>query len=336
MFKKLILSIIAGLSAFSLATPVLADDLTVTTTETPTIGQNSRLTIKYFDDQDETIPVTGAEFTIYQVASVGTDIENNGAYIPLTDSISFESINEVEGSAALDYEEKVLEAYEENPKLGYTGSVTIGEDGLGVFEDIPVGAYLITETKTMRYHIRSIPFLISTPAMNENNNGWNFDITANPKQILAGDLVFTKQVIGKELSKNRTYTIKLSIPAGTYKMVRDDGTTASVKNGTGVSIKNGETIRIIDLPAGTTYKITEVEANTKDYDTTYVNQSGTIQEKTEVNAKVINDSSRYDTGEGNKMLFELIGGAGALALLIVLVATRKKGKSEKEEGKEGE
>lgn len=326
-FMNIVAAVLAVTSAIAaVLTPVFAEG------ETPTFNSDTtaNLTIKYFDDEDETVPASGSEFTVYQIATIGHDLDNNGAYVYLDDTLNLDEVNdEVSGQAALDYEKKVLAAYEANPELGYTNKVTIGDDGLGILKGIPTGAYLITETKTIRYHIRSIPFVASTPEV-EDGKSWNFDITVNPKVILAGDLAISKQVVGKELSKNATYTVKLNIEAGSYKYENSNGKSGYAQNNSKLKIKNGETITIYDLPAGTTYTITELEEN-KGYDTTYKLKTSSIEAKKTVNAKIVNDSTRYDTGEANKMIFYIVGAGASLAIILLLVVTAKQNKKNKAE-----
>lgn len=66
-FKTIIQAVIVALF---LPLSVKADELT------PTITQDTgTVTIRYFDDIDETIPVTGAKFEIYKVADIGRGFE---------------------------------------------------------------------------------------------------------------------------------------------------------------------------------------------------------------------------------------------------------------------
>lgn len=330
IFKKILVGGIIASTVAGMISPVFAEE-SDGAENTPTLTQETaRLTVRYFDDSDEAIPVTGAEFTIYQVASIGRELNNNGAYVPLDDNIDFSYIDEntYSDAEAKEYQEKVVAEYEKNPNLGYTATLPIGEDGLAVFEEVPVGAYLITETKTTRYHITSVPFIVSTPEMNDKNTGWGFEITANPKPILAGDLEITKTLKGKLKEKNGTYTIKVNLPKGEYKAKLGDGTETTVKNGDQLKIKGGQTITIFDLPSGLKYRVKEVEENGVNYKTSYVKNEGKITEKTSTKVEVINDSTTYDTGAGYKLLYEFIAGGGALALLVFLIVQKKSKKEE--------
>lgn len=346
--NKIIKAVLAGIGAISMVTPVYAangttgTDTTLGTLKTPeyfpTIDRETgTLTVKYYDDSEETTPIEGAEFTIYKVANVGTSMQNgeNGAYLPLDESLSFanEDGSPVEDAKA--YEASVLDVYENKESLGiseetYTATETVGSDGLAIFKDVPVGAYLVTETKTIRYHIRSTSFLVSVPEMEENGYSWNFDVTCNPKQILAGDLSVTKQILGKDLPKqDGTFTVQLELSAeGEYEATLPNGEEGTVHNGSEVSIKGGQTLTIRDLPAGTSYKVTEKEANgvinAVGYKTTYTNEEGKIESYSEQKSTITNDSTEFDTGAGFRGMWYMIAGVSAATLLIFLFATRKK------------
>lgn len=282
------------------------------------------LTVRYFDDSEETTPVEGAEFTIYKVANIGRSQVNgtNGAYLPLDETLTFEGVDNAEV-----YEEAVLAAYEAGLEDGYTATAIIGNNGEAYFKNIPIGAYLVTETKTLRYHIRSTSFLVSVPETNEEGTSWNFDVVCNPKQVLAGDLTVTKKIKGKDIKKDATYHVKVEFEAeGSYKAKLPNGTETTVKNGDEIAIQANQTLFIYDLPAGAKYTVNEVEANGTGYDTSYKNQEGNIEAYSGIGVTVINDSTKYDTGAGYSILYYLIGGAGALTILLFLLVTNKKNK----------
>lgn len=336
--KKIIKMGISALCAtaaiLTMFQPVFAEEETQNSDESnteikyPIIEEKlGNLTIRYFDDSEETIPITGSEFTIMQVSSFGRETTDgtNGAYIPLIEDVNFEGEED-----ALKYEQKVLEAYEANPELGHVETQTISEDGTAHFIDLPVGAYLVRETKTMRYHVRSKPFLVSVPEMNEENNSWNFDVIANPKQILAGDLSLTKITKGKIAKNGKKYNFTIELNAeGSYKAITPEGET-TIKNGDVVALAGGETCVIYDIPAGSKYKIIEENPNVG-YVTTYTNSEGLILEKTMKESKIVNDSTTFDTGVHNFPLYAAMGAVGFLVLLILLLICKKNKKSEESE-----
>lgn len=289
------------------------------------------LTLRYFDDNEETIPVAGAEFEILQIATIGRDIttDENGKYLYLDESLVLD--NEKPDTDPYEYEKAVEAAYAKNPNLGFTAKLTVNEAGIARFEDLPAGAYLIRETKAIRYHIKSQPFVASVPETNDAGNSWNFNVVVNPKQVIAGDLTVEKQLTGDGVDKNSVFTMKITIAEGAYKALFPDGTEREVVNGEEIRLKGGEKVIIYDLPSGTPFKVIELEENKNGYTTTYTNQEGSIPEKTEIKTIVKNhkDSDRTNTGTGRNIFIPIEIGCGALTLLMVLLYWRQRNKAEK-------
>ena len=316
------------------AVPVFAEDSAGTSTLS---SEKSNLTIEYFDDiEAQTIPVKDAEFKIYQVAYVGTNgLTDNGAFLPLDDSIDYNKSEFKKEDASTDaykYEDAVIEAYTKNPKLGYTGSTTIDSTGRSTFKDIPAGAYLVTETKTPRYHIRSIPFIVMTPEMTSGSDGWNTDVKCSPKAMTAGDLTIRKVLKGTGPSTKDVFHFVLHLPAGTYRTTLADGSVASVTDGTTVTLKGGQTVAIYDLPAGGKYSVEEKEANQNGYKTVYKNASGEITAKSETGVTVYNSKDKPNVStfvKDNPVIVAELFGFAVCALVVILIA-KKKSRNEEE------
>lgn len=309
-------------SALFIRAPVFAKDM-------PTIpeGATGSLSLRYFDDSDESEPVIGAKFKVYQVASIGKDMNNNGAYIPLVDNISF--IGETD---AKKYEGKVHKAYEEKPDLGFTAETTIGRSGIGTIKDMPAGAYFVEEIGAVRYHITSRPFLVSVPETDDTQTSWNFDVTADPKPNIAGDLSVKKVLTGNEADKNDVFTFQIHIADGEYKAKLPDGSEGAVKDGAEIQMKGGQSFSIYDLPEGSEYSVVEYEANQNGYTTLYKNAKGTISGKSEVTAVVTNKKQKDHPGVGtgiknNKLIFMEFGGS-LLALIVIAGLHKHKNKEE--------
>lgn len=348
--NKVFKAFLACIGAMTMITPVYAEnDSDTANTYYPTIeNETGTLTVKYYDDSEETKPIEGAEFTIYKVANIGRKAEDgtSGAYLYLDDSLSFTNEDGSEVTDVEKYEASVLDVYGRQAELGlidetYSATVAVGKDGLAVFKDVPVGAYLVTETKTMRYHIRSKSFLVSVPETEENGYTWNYDVTCNPKQILAGDLEVTKKILGKDLpKKDATFTVELTLPEGEYSALLPSGKAGYVHNGDEIDIKGDQTLYVYDLPEGSEYTVKEKEANgTIDglgFKTTYEVNSKTAEEATgkivsygAQKVTITNDSTDFDTGSGfYKTMWYMIAGVGAITVLIFLFATRKKKKTD--------
>lgn len=337
MRKNLSFGLLAFITAASCIIPVRAEGETTEappvkdgekqTVYYPTIeeGQTGTLTIRYFDDNEETIPVGGAEFEVYQIATIGRDITTgeNGRYLYLDESLVLD--NTMTELDPYDYAETVINAYAKDPDLGYKRTVMIGADGTATLEEMPPGAYLIRETKAIRYHIKSQPFVVSVPETNDEGNSWNFNVIANPKQVIAGDLTLEKVLTGGGGDKNDVFTFRITIAEGTYTCILPDGTKKQVKSGDEFKLKGGEKVTILDVPAGSGYEVMELEANANGYKTTYKDEKGMVPEKTEAHAVVTNfKSPNGNTGTGHNFFLPMEIGCGALTLLLLLLYRRKK------------
>ncbi len=310
-FKTIIQAVIVALF---LPLSVKAEDLK------PTITQDTgTVTIRYFDDIDETIPVTGAKFEIYKVADIGRGFDDNGQYIPLIDNLDF-----AEEEDAIAYEDKVLEAYEAED-FGYKAEVTVGEDGTGLIENVPVGAYFVREVDATRYHIRSKPFLISVPETNETQNSWNFNVIVNPKSTLAGDLKLTKKLSGNAVNHNDTFNFEINIGDMPRMAEFPDGSKKEVKTGDVVTLKENEVITILDIPEGTEVSVKEIQKEEGEYVVSYENNGEKIIGKDAVTITVTNTKNQIPTGVKNALLLFDIAGI-TLAMLVVVIYLRRKEK----------
>ena len=90
---------------------------------------------------------------------------------------------------------------------------TTAGGGLAVFDSLPLGAYVVTETATPPGYVGSKPFIITVPMTHPTDlNKWVYDVHAYPKNSKAGvDKTVkddTTPAIGSEIS----YTIKSDVP----------------------------------------------------------------------------------------------------------------------------
>lgn len=327
-------------AAFAVTTPVFAEGEEAPPIqdggEQPVIystfepDRTGTLTLRYFDDNEETIPVAGAEFEIFQVATIGRDVteDENGKYLYLDETLVID--NAKPDTDPYEYEKAVEAAYAKDPNLGFRAELTVNDAGIARFENLPAGAYLIRETKAIRYHIKSQPFVASVPETNDEGNSWNFNVVVNPKQVIAGDLTVEKQLTGDGVDKSDVFTMKINIAEGSYKALFPDGTEREVVDGEEIRLKGGQKVIIYDLPSGTPFKVVELEENKNGYKTTYSNQEGSIPEKTEIKSVVTNhkDSERTNTGAGRNIFIPIEIGCGALTLLICLLYWKQKNKAE--------
>ena len=91
---------------------------------------------------------------------------------------------------------------------------TTAGGGLAVFDSLPLGAYVVTETATPPGYVGSKPFIITVPMTHPTDlNKWVYDVHAYPKNSKANiDKTVkddTTPAIGSEIS----YTLKSDVPA---------------------------------------------------------------------------------------------------------------------------
>lgn len=336
-----VLTLFAGIllvgSSGVMTTPVFAEDEPVVKTTFDSTATGT-LTLRYFDDSDETLPVKGADFTIYQVATIGHGVADSGKYQPLNDSIDFRNVvdlnqnekeqdaqHEEDRTSAEDYEKAVKSLYQAKPDIGMKVDIKIGDDGVGKATGLVPGAYLVSENGAVRYHNRSLPFIVSVPEMNKDGTSWNFDVVANPKARTAGDLSVTKHIVGNRAKKSDLFGFKVSLPNGSYRIKLPDGSESTVMNHDVIYMAGGQSFTIYDLPAGKEYEVVELEANTGGYVTTYSNAKGTISEKSETMAVVTNtkDVTIATWVKGHPLTIAELMVASVTLLLVVLFAKKK-------------
>ena len=163
---------------------------------------------------------------------------------------------------------------------------------------LPQGTvYSVEEVKTDDYQ-----------ATAQNNNGHiyaNQTVTAtfyNLKQTISeenGNLMLKKTVSGNKAEYERafTFTIELfdekgqALTDGFTYMGSHEGT---LQSGDKIKLKNNEVIVIQNLPLGTHYQISEVEANQEQYQTTSEHDTGVIEKGQTVLASFVNHRGSND------------------------------------------
>ena len=138
----------------------------------------------------------------------------------------------------------------------------------------------------------------SEGTINFGNNSVSF--TNMRDKIPTGSLSISKTVSGTDGEHDRDFTFEVILKdasgnslTDSYKYIGDkEGTITS---GGTITLKDGEKVTIEGLPVGTTYEVTEREANTDRYVTTSTNDKGTISEATSavsfVNARDVEKGS---------------------------------------------
>lgn len=210
--KRLLTAALSAVMALSVcALPAMAAGTTSTSTFDPSITKGT-LTINKYEqteaDKTETDPnkkkgklLDGVEFTIYQLATVKQVANTEGSigleYIPTTtalQSTDFEMAadpvtGKIDSKALYDQiSTKINTAVkDELNTAGKKKSATTGEGsvpGQAKFENLPLGIYMVEETKAPSQILaHTANFIVSIPMMNDDNETWNYNVVAEPKNV---------------------------------------------------------------------------------------------------------------------------------------------------------
>lgn len=174
------------------------------------------------------------------------------------------------------------------PSAGGTISLTGGQ--YAVIEDLPAGtAYTVTEQEANE------DGYVTTATGEEGTVTVGGDNTASFTNHRApGDLVIQKQVTGSRGDQNKQWEFHLTADLlegmpywGSSVGYRSDGSKVDLvfhaEDGYATfTLKSGESLEIKDFPIGTTFTVTEVEANEGGYTTTVEGTGTAVQDGMEV------------------------------------------------------
>ena len=91
---------------------------------------------------------------------------------------------------------------------------TTAGGGLAKFDSLPLGAYIVTETKTPAGYVGSKPFIITVPMTHPDDlNKWVYDVHAYPKNSKAGIEKTVADADTPAIGSAISYTIKSDVPA---------------------------------------------------------------------------------------------------------------------------
>ena len=86
--------------------------------------------------------------------------------------------------------------------------------GLATFDSLPLGAYVVTETKTPAGYVGSKPFIITVPMTHPTDlNKWVYDVHAYPKNSKAGIEKTVNDADTPAIGSAISYTLKSDVPA---------------------------------------------------------------------------------------------------------------------------
>lgn len=106
-----------------------------------------------------------------------------------------------------------------------------------------------------------------------------------------GNLAITKEVKGSNLESNKMFDFIVTFEgaSGSYRFIKSGSIEGTITSGDVVSLAHGQTITILGLPKGATYRVAELDYSKEGYTTISASDSGTIEVgKTQI-ASFIND-----------------------------------------------
>ena len=309
--KRLLTAALSAVMALSVcALPAMAaDGTTSTSTFNPSITTGT-LTINKYEqteaDKTETDankkkgkPLDGVEFTIYQLATVkqaNTEGSIGLEYIPTTTALASTDFEMVADPATGKIDSKALYSQisskitttvkDELVNAGLKHSATTGADGAAhgqaKFENLPLGIYMVEETKAPSQILSyTANFIVSIPMMNDDNETWNYNVVAEPKNVPTYGgvkLVKTGRVAGApddgtglegvlfrlDIKGTDGKWTPVDLDAKKVTFGSDEGTSAQVSGNSTTNgyIKTG-TNGVINITGGlapATYRFVELEA----------------------------------------------------------------------------
>lgn len=169
----------------------------------------------------------------------------------------------------------------------------------------------------------------SSGATGTISNGSTTGHTAAFTNLSSGSLTIRKTVRGSESDRSDRFNFTVTFPdlpsAMTFNFTGVGAKDGSFMNGGTISLSHGQSITILNIPAGTRYQVREKNYSSDGYTTTSVGASGTITAGGGVTADFTNTKGKVEdnpyTGDSNlttRALFVLIYFALLLATLLGL------------------
>ena len=283
--KRFLTGLLSAALALSLcAMPAMAADNGGTITSTIDTNKNGSLTINKYEgnEQDPDKLLDGVTFTAYKVADIVQSTTEAGTtdvkMQPVEALTSIDPAIQITSETKYDEIKNTVDAAladGANPKLTAFATAKTGDNGTkgqAVFNEMPVGVYLIVETDAPSQIVnKTANFLVSIPMANEDGTGWNYNIVANPKNAAVYGGISLKKY-GKNYNPDGSST-EAPLGGAKFYLQRKEGnewvtvTAPTVSNGNGtvdaetglLTTNNDGMINITDLAPGT-YRFIEHSA----------------------------------------------------------------------------
>ena len=230
MGRKIVSAFLIVLALFLMPVTAFAQDL-----DFDRVGSISVTLV----DRESKTPITGAELSLYYVATVRLNSKNNLSY---TFTGTFEhcgsTLDDPELSAKLDVFVKEYSVPALNFLTDAAGTVS--------FKDLPLGLYFIKQTNTVAGYAPCTSFLVTVPS--QGAEGYVYDVNASPKTDIAKLTDITiKKVWNTDASAKASDSV-------TIQLLKDGVVLETVT----LSDQNNWQATLADMPESDAYSIAEV------------------------------------------------------------------------------
>lgn len=247
-------------------------------------------------DQDGKTPITGAELSLYHVASVGLNNQHNLSY---TFTNVFKDCGCSLDDPALS---AILDAFVKDHSVSAEKLVT-DTYGNATFANLPLGMYFVQQTNTVSGYAPCTSFLVMVP--NQTDGSYVYDVNASPKTDVAKLTDITiKKVWNTDASAKAAGSV-------TVQLLRD----GIVLETATLSAQNNWQVVYKDMPESDVYSIREVNVP-QGFTATY-SQKGYV-------FTVTNSSSLIQTGQ-LMWPIPVLSSAGLCLIAIGIIVLRKTG-----------
>lgn len=191
-------------------------------------------------EQYDKEPIVGAELSVYYVATVVMDADENLIYDYTEDFEQFDTaIDDISLATKLD----AFVSQYSVPSV----KITTNAHGTALCEELPLGLYFVKQTGAVEGFAPCTPFLVTLP--NEKNGEYMYEVNASPKT---------------EVARLTSITIKKVWNTDTSTEAADSVTVQLLKNGNVVKTaildaQNNWQVTYADMPESDAYSIKEID-----------------------------------------------------------------------------
>ena len=227
------------------------------------------LTMTLKSQGDEVRYASGAEITLYKVASCG--ISGGAVRYTLTGDYASSKIS-LEGKITQSMIDDLVKYTDEHGISGITKKTDNG--GKIIFDGLENGVYLVSATSLPEGFTSFVPFMYFLPYFDEDTSEWVYDGVAEPKISYYPPVKVTVKKVWNDDGKSRPESVKieLSNEDGVYETVKLNSANNWRYEWTNMRADKKWSVKEIDVPAD--YKATYASSG---FDFTVTNTSQLVQ-----------------------------------------------------------